>query len=235
MVRLFFGSDFNQADDIGFSFVSDELDGRSHDADGTRRTQHLRKYTRLIDAMYENAVSRVYLGVHWRFDGTTATDAAGLLAQSDNIGGVPLGRTISNDIYTTLEADKGADQPADFSVFMLNRLYFSNPDTPTIPNQDKGIERLKVTRKGDLLTIAEAPENAPIGNTIYAQKSGAGRGTTKFKILSKLPGGITDPNFFKAEGRAAVSRLGGRWRLYAYGTDDNGPQPNGWVFDATEE
>lgn len=63
MVRLFYGED-----EIGFTFVSDELNGKSIDADGSVRTRHERCFERLSDAITENGISRVYLGVHWRFD-----------------------------------------------------------------------------------------------------------------------------------------------------------------------
>jgi membrane-associated phospholipid phosphatase len=63
MVRLFYNSDA-----IGFSFVSDELNGESVDIDGSVRTYHRRSFSRLSDAIDENGRSRVYLGVHWQFD-----------------------------------------------------------------------------------------------------------------------------------------------------------------------
>ncbi|NPU14080.1 phosphatase PAP2 family protein [Bradyrhizobium sp. 83002] len=231
MVRLFLKVPCHQADTIGFSFVSDELNGLSHDADGTRRTRHARRYKRLIDAMYENAVSRVYLGVHWRFDGTTATDADGLLTQSDAVGGVPLGRTIAQGVYGILAGSTAPDLDA-FSVQMSNHLSFSNPATPTIPSQDKGFETLTVRLNGDVLTIAD---QGPAPHTIYARKIGRRGYSTEFKILAELPEGVKDATFFKAQGRAVVSRIGGRLRLYAAGTDSNSGKPNGWVFEASEQ
>jgi len=223
-LRLYFKVNKNQADDVGFSLVSDELNGLSHDSDGTRRTRHFRKYDRLLDAMYENAVSRVYLGVHWRFDGTPASDVNGLLVQTDKIGGVPLGRTIAERVFGTLQT--GAEEDlAEFSVKMDNHLSFSDPSAPSIPKEDKGIEELTVILKGDILTISDGPK------TIYARKVGHTRHATEFKILSSLPTGVVDPKFFPAEGRAVVSRLGARLRLYAAGMD---PSPGAWIFEAAE-
>ncbi len=88
------------SDDVAFQFVSDEVDGKSADADGTVRPRHMRSFTGLHQAIYENSVSRVFLGVHWRFDGTTGHSAAEMFtnATADNIGGVPLGLAIANDI-----------------------------------------------------------------------------------------------------------------------------------------
>ncbi len=79
--------------------MSDELDGKSIDPDDTVRTRHKRHFNGLHEAIYENARSRMYLGVHWRFDGTTGTDPASMLAATDNVGGVPLGLAIAKDIF----------------------------------------------------------------------------------------------------------------------------------------
>ena len=92
-------------DNIGFSFISGELDGISTDNDGAIRTRHERKFTSLAQAMYENSLSRVFLGVHWRFDGTSGESIKQMLKRSvsgvsnDHIGGVPLGRDIARDIF----------------------------------------------------------------------------------------------------------------------------------------
>ena len=90
-----------QVDAIGFDFVSDEQDGRTFDGDGSVRTKHLRKFDSLAAAMYENSVSRVFLGVHWKFDGTTGSSIKKMLEATDNIGGVPLGRAIAQNIFTS--------------------------------------------------------------------------------------------------------------------------------------
>lgn len=81
----------------GFSFVSDELDGRAVDADGSVRTRLQRAFTSYAQAIWENAVSRIYLGVHWRFDGLPR-DAG------DNIGGVPLGLEIGSKVHAFFAA-----------------------------------------------------------------------------------------------------------------------------------
>lgn len=75
-----------------FSFVSDELDGRAMDSDGSVRTHHERQLPGFARAVWENAVSRVYLGVHWRFDGLPRQ-------AGDNIGGVPLGLAVGQQVH----------------------------------------------------------------------------------------------------------------------------------------
>lgn len=59
---------FYHTDAIAFEFVSDELNGKSIDGDGSVRTYHKRSFNSLSAAIAENGISRVYLGVHWKFD-----------------------------------------------------------------------------------------------------------------------------------------------------------------------
>jgi hypothetical protein len=54
-------------DSYGFKFVSDELNGEAVGATGVRM-RHERELT-IASAIEENVLSRVYLGVHWHFDG----------------------------------------------------------------------------------------------------------------------------------------------------------------------
>ena len=100
MVRLFYGHTNTQTEDtIEFTLVSDELNGKTTDEEGSVRTRHERHYDSMAEAMYDNSVSRIYLGVHWRFDGTSGKSVNKMLQATDNIGGVPLGRAIATDIF----------------------------------------------------------------------------------------------------------------------------------------
>jgi hypothetical protein len=80
-----------------FALVSDELDGRAIDVDGSVRQRIERSCKSFARAVWENSISRVYLGVHWRFDGLPR-DAA------DNIGGVPLGLKIGEQVHQWFES-----------------------------------------------------------------------------------------------------------------------------------
>ncbi len=100
-------------DDVRFEFVSDEFDGRNRDP----RTQRPRElltlsYDSLWEAMVDNSVSRVYLGVHWQFDGITtrlpgtSEDVLGIPAtpsELGHIGGVWLGAQIANQLAQKLD------------------------------------------------------------------------------------------------------------------------------------
>lgn len=133
MLRLFYkapGALAQAPDQLDFSFVSDELDGVSRDLyqryDATRsledqpglvRTRIVRRFGSLWRAIFENAFSRIWLGVHWSFDAFGAIDGAGKYDTPEQItysnvygsnrvndtdypvGGVPLGLGIANDIF----------------------------------------------------------------------------------------------------------------------------------------
>jgi hypothetical protein len=59
---------FYGRDDIHFSIVSDELNGKTKDAQGHVRPVVERSFDSFTQAKLENAQSRIYLGVHWQFD-----------------------------------------------------------------------------------------------------------------------------------------------------------------------
>lgn len=94
--------------------MSDELNGVSVDNDGAIRPFHRRHFNSLAEAIYENAVSRVFLGVHWRFDGTSGQSVQEALAPPNQLGGVPLGRSIARDIFQTgmVQSPPGLAPPA---------------------------------------------------------------------------------------------------------------------------
>ncbi|KAL8905967.1 MAG: hypothetical protein Q9171_006465 [Xanthocarpia ochracea] len=130
----------DEPDSISFSFVSDELNGINRDLRqpydpnlpitdqvGTVRTCVERRFPSLWSAIFENAISRIWLGVHWQFDAFGAEDVletdlspdgAFVLKDAANVryramgtrfdrpqerlfpkGGVPQGLGIANDIF----------------------------------------------------------------------------------------------------------------------------------------
>lgn len=101
ITRLFYGVNSRSADNLfnGLTFVSDEFNGISRDNKGTVRPKHVRNFPGgLWEMIVENGLSRVYLGVHWVFD-AFAPDNTGNPDLSKNIGGIPLGITIAEDIF----------------------------------------------------------------------------------------------------------------------------------------
>jgi vanadium chloroperoxidase len=107
ITRLFYGvPNGNRDNDNLFedlAFVSEELNGANRDNTGTVRPRHVRNFPGgLWQMILENAISRVYLGVHWVFDayGIEGNDVnAPDLTQ--NVGGVALGLKIAEDIFGT--------------------------------------------------------------------------------------------------------------------------------------
>ncbi len=98
-------------DDVCVDFVSDEYNGINTDP----RTLMPRPLTPVVlpslwQAITDNSVSRVYLGVHWQFDGITKRNAAGAdefgipdsPSELGKTGGVWLGAQIANQIALKL-------------------------------------------------------------------------------------------------------------------------------------
>lgn len=104
ITRIFYGIPIgDRANDNLFNsltFVSDELNGVNKDNKGRVRPKHVRNFPGgLWKMIEENGRSRVYLGVHWVFD-AFAVDNNGKLDLSKNIGGVQLGLTIAENIFS---------------------------------------------------------------------------------------------------------------------------------------
>ena len=79
---------FYKTDQVNFRFQSDEFNGRTIDTrTGVARPAKTRSYSTLSQAEQENAISRIYLGVHWRIDAD---------------GGEYIGRGIAKFVYEAL-------------------------------------------------------------------------------------------------------------------------------------
>jgi hypothetical protein len=95
--RLHHGFAPNEPDDIS-DFVSDELNGINHDGlavpfdftclitdqPGTVCTKVPRHFNSLWEIIFENALSRIWLGVYWRFDAAAAAEI--LVPASGSVG-----------------------------------------------------------------------------------------------------------------------------------------------------
>lgn len=104
IARLFYGiSPGDKNPDTlfnGLSFVSEELNGGNRDNRGTVRPRHVRNFGGgLWQMIIENGLSRVYLGVHWVFDAFAARNN-GNPDFTQNVGGIPLGLNIAEDIFS---------------------------------------------------------------------------------------------------------------------------------------
>jgi hypothetical protein len=81
ILRQYYGRD-----DIAFTFVSDEFNGRTRDIDGSVRPLMPRSFRTLSEAEEENGQSRIYLGIHWNFDKTA---------------GITQGRQVADQVFAT--------------------------------------------------------------------------------------------------------------------------------------
>ncbi|KPF64615.1 hypothetical protein IP88_13555 [alpha proteobacterium AAP81b] len=103
-------------DTVDFDFVSDEYNGRNIDPRNHQpRAVVTRRYPSLWRAIVENSLSRVFLGVHWQFDGLTRRSKDGTADEFDDrdidlirpdrlgqTGGVWLGCQIANQVAARL-------------------------------------------------------------------------------------------------------------------------------------
>jgi hypothetical protein len=78
-LRNFYGTD-----EISFTFVSDEFNGKTKGNDGRIRPRIPRSFRNLSQAEEENGQSRIYLGIHWAFDKTN---------------GITQGRHVANYVF----------------------------------------------------------------------------------------------------------------------------------------
>lgn len=100
-------------DDVAFAFVSDEYNGRNKDPrTGLPRDRVILNHNSLWEAMVNNSISRVFLGVHWQFDGITTRNSTDTQdefgvpkspSQMGRTGGVWLGAQIANQIAGLLK------------------------------------------------------------------------------------------------------------------------------------
>ncbi len=103
ITRLFYGvgKGNTEPDNLfdGLNFESDEYNGKTTDNKGATRVRQLRNFPGgLWQMIEENGRSRVYLGVHWVFD-AFAVNGNNEMDLTRNIGGVPLGLKIAEDIF----------------------------------------------------------------------------------------------------------------------------------------
>jgi hypothetical protein len=75
---------FYQTDNVRFTFVSDEFNGITRDNEGNVRPLRPRDFSSFSEAEEENGQSRIYLGIHWRFDKTE---------------GIAQGRRVANFVF----------------------------------------------------------------------------------------------------------------------------------------
>lgn len=128
----------NPATNAPLFLVSEEFNGGSRDNNGTVRPRHTRSFRGgLWDMIVENAISRIFLGVHWIFDAFDFTGPAnGPLTPSfgnDRIGGVGLGLRIAKDIFSHGGGAAGAPRMTPAGVNPPIITPSPGPPAPALP------------------------------------------------------------------------------------------------------
>jgi hypothetical protein len=77
-------ADFYGTNNIGFTFQSDEFNGHTRDQNGNVRPVVKQHFTSFSQAMEQNGQSRIYLGIHWRFD---------------KVDGIQMGTHVANFVF----------------------------------------------------------------------------------------------------------------------------------------
>jgi hypothetical protein len=101
---------FYRTDRISFTFVSDEFNGVTVDDQGHTRPLSPRSFSSLSEAEEENGQSRIYLGIHWRFDKTK---------------GITQGRRVANYVFEhafrRLRGDRNDEREVSFEFVSLDQ------------------------------------------------------------------------------------------------------------------
>ena len=130
----------------GLGFVSDEFNGVNRDSRGTVRPRHTRSFPGgLWQMILENAFSRVLLGVHWAFDAFALNGNAPDF--SKNIGGVPLGLAIAEDIF------QSGLQPSP-----VGPRSYSTDSTPSVPPKENEADGAEAEPEAKADGAEAAPE-----------------------------------------------------------------------------
>lgn len=115
-----------EPDNISFDMVSEELNGINRDLrqpydptvpitdqPGIVRTRVPRTFSSVWEAIFENAISRIFLGVHWRFDAAAAKDILVPTETADVYAVDSAGRTVYQEVkdirYETLGTREGSE------------------------------------------------------------------------------------------------------------------------------
>ncbi|MES2459182.1 MAG: hypothetical protein V4671_01265 [Armatimonadota bacterium] len=183
MARLFFSNGAligNYAPDTllnGLTFVSDELNGVnrdgtvSSDIPGTVRPRHERQFPDGFWGMIqENAESRVLLGVHWLFD-AFVKDGNGDPDLGQEIGGLPLGVRIAEDIWTNGSGPNGQKGPAEPAAMGASNVITAlsiGPAAPLKATSRRAAAATAGAAAGSKTIVARVKTRAPISVAFIA-------------------------------------------------------------------
>lgn len=73
-------ANFYGTDEYSFKLISGELSGRTTDSQGKHRHAVMRQFSSFSEAAWDNAISRIYLGIHWEFDAIWGVEGGNAIA-----------------------------------------------------------------------------------------------------------------------------------------------------------
>jgi vanadium chloroperoxidase len=178
ITRMFYGIPAsNKGNDNLFPsfFISDEFNDGNRDNDGTVRPRHTRFFPGgLWGMIIENALSRVFLGVHWIFDAFdfTGGDNGPLNPSLNNerIGGVGLGLRIAKDIFSHGHNGQGPRMTPN---------NVTTPITTPAPGLPMPARPAQPAEFGGCIGLAVDPPPAQLAATKSRRAGGAKKDATK--------------------------------------------------------
>jgi hypothetical protein len=158
-------ADFYGRDNVTFSFTSDEFNGVTRDQSGSVRPVVTRTYHSFSEAAEENGQSRIYLGIHWRFDKVEGIKAGNAIADYTFAN---LLRPVDHDrhapaTFTAAQADQAAAaaaQATDAGLVLALSSYSTRGTVTGQSGDPAGTARKEVTaRVAAALAQLLAPAN----------------------------------------------------------------------------
>jgi len=169
---------FYGRDDIQFTFISDELNGITRDADGSTRPIVPRTFHSFSEAKFENAQSRIYLGIHWAFDRDdgikTGDGTANFIFDNTLAPKSPAGQGMRHNSFYPMDVDDDGDcTPLDalIVVNMINNHDATSPDFVDVDgdNAVTPLDALLIINQLNLIPTepirGEGEQIALVGNT----------------------------------------------------------------------
>jgi vanadium chloroperoxidase len=198
ITRMFYGiAPNNKSDDTLFPefTVSEEFNGGSRDNDGTVRPRHTRFFRGgLWQMIIENALSRVFLGVHWIFDAFDFTEAKdGNLTPdltNENIGGVGLGLRIARDIFASGGGRAPRMTPSSAAVPPIITPAANSP-MPARPRQPASVGGCANTIVGLASAAVESKEEEAVAEVYPPEASEEGEVQSGDQVQGAWPSGIS--------------------------------------------
>jgi hypothetical protein len=164
---------FYGTDDISFTFTSDELNGVTTDANGLVRPAATRSFDSLSEAAWENALSRIYLGIHWSFDATA---------------GVEQGNAVADAVFSTLFQPL-TPKPTPGHAPPPAHVAGKPADVPRGPKEKPAVDGSMGADPTSSRGIGGAVDESAANRPILVTHRPAAAATVVPQVLSQVPGG----------------------------------------------